>query len=88
VELTGPVPPGKELATYAPGCWLRRLTGHRQRANASLRDVPRKATVTAVTDVRPPALDRERFLAGIGASPRSGQEAEPWREWKRSSLTM
>jgi MFS family permease len=43
---------------------------------ALLRDVPRTATVTAVTPVTTLAMDREDFLAGIGAHARSGSAAE------------
>jgi CRP-like cAMP-binding protein len=43
---------------------------------ALLRDVPRTATVTAVPPVATLAMDREDFLAGIGAHARSTSAAE------------
>jgi MFS family permease len=43
---------------------------------ALLRDVPRTATVRAVTPVRLVALDRSDFLAGVSAHPRSTRAAE------------
>jgi MFS family permease len=43
---------------------------------ALLRDVPRTATVTAITDVTTLAMDRDDFLAGVGAHARSARLAE------------
>jgi MFS family permease len=43
---------------------------------ALLRDVPRTASVTALTPVTTLAMDREDFLAGIGAHARSAGAAE------------
>ena len=43
---------------------------------ALLRDVPRTATVTARTDVRLDALDKETFIAAVTGHPASGRAAE------------
>jgi MFS family permease len=43
---------------------------------ALLRDVPRTATVTAITPVTTLAMDREDFLAGVGSHARSATVAE------------
>jgi CRP-like cAMP-binding protein len=43
---------------------------------ALIRDVPRTATVTAITPVTTLGMDREDFLAGIGAHARSASAAE------------
>ena len=43
---------------------------------ALLRDVPRTATVTAITDSRLYALGKARFLASVGSHPRATREAD------------
>lgn len=63
------------LRELGPGDWFGEL--------ALLRDIPRTATITAVTDVSMWALERVQFLAAVGAAPRSRQVAnEHAREYR------
>jgi CRP-like cAMP-binding protein len=43
---------------------------------ALLRDVPRTATITAIEPVSALVIDRDQFLAAVGAHPRSAGAAE------------
>ena len=58
---------GTEIARLGPGESFGEL--------ALIRDIPRTASVTAVTDVGLYALDRESFLLALTASPRAASEA-------------
>jgi MFS family permease len=56
------------LRELGPGDWFGEL--------ALLRDVPRSATVTAETAVSLWAVERDTFLAAVGAAPRSREVAD------------
>jgi len=58
---------GVEIARLGPGDAFGEL--------ALIRDIPRTASVTAVTDVGMYALEREPFLLALTASPRAASEA-------------
>ena len=58
---------GTEIGRLGPGEAFGEL--------ALIRDIPRTASVTAVTDVGLYALDRESFLLALTASPRAAAEA-------------
>jgi CRP-like cAMP-binding protein len=59
---------GKPVATLGPGDYAGEI--------ALLRDVPRTATVTAVTDIDVFALSREDFLSAVSAHVASREAAE------------
>jgi hypothetical protein len=52
---------GAEVRTLSEGSWFGEI--------ALLRDVPRTATITALTDVALWVLDRDSFLSSVGAAP-------------------
>ena len=58
---------GSVIARLGPGASFGEL--------ALIRDIPRTASVVAVTDVALFALDREAFLLTVTASPRAAYEA-------------
>lgn len=58
---------GVLLRELGPGDWFGEL--------ALLRDIPRTATITAETAVSMWAVERDQFLAAVGAAPRSRQVA-------------
>jgi CRP-like cAMP-binding protein len=59
---------GNRLATFSDGYYFGEI--------ALLHDVPRTATVTAVTDVDLETLERKEFLAAITGYPPSAWEAD------------
>ena len=59
---------GNRLATFSDGYYFGEI--------ALLHDVPRTATVTAVTDVDLETLERKEFLAAITGHPPSAREAD------------
>jgi CRP-like cAMP-binding protein len=59
---------GEEVRELGPGGWFGEI--------ALLHDVPRTATVTAVTDLALWTLDRESFLSSVSAGSTSLELAE------------
>jgi Na+/melibiose symporter-like transporter len=59
---------GAEIRELGPGDWFGEI--------ALLRDVPRTASITALTDVSLWAVDRDSFLASVTAVPRSMELAD------------
>jgi hypothetical protein len=69
---------GLEVARLGPGGYVGEI--------ALLRDVPRQASVTAVTDTRLLALDREPFLEAVTGSRRAASVAHSGIEHRLAEL--
>ena len=69
---------GKEIARLGPGEYVGEI--------ALLRDVPRQATVTAVTPARLLALDREPFLEAVTGATRAAAVAHSGVEQRLAAL--